>query len=207
MPDQEQINALDTLMAAPAATPATPAMTPVPTTVPAPTQPEPASEIPEAVLRIPAMVALLSGTIPAISAPRGVKNPDPEVQTIVANQKPLLDAGFGFIATPTRSIIYNGLKIDPATIEAADKAGRLDDVAAPWEMLKQVALGTPKAPPADTVKPAALPTTAPAAPVPSTGANTELADAGAQNLSRKSPTDQPRPSAGAVANLLTRRPI
>ena len=179
----------------------------------APAAPAPAAdqEIPEAVLKIPAMQALLKGSINAISALRGGASArDPELKAVLNAAPQLADAGFSFYRGKTRDVISNSLKLDPSVIETADKADLLDDVAAPWEHLKAIDLsGARVEPVAAVAAPVVAPAPAVAAPVvvESTGANTAATTAGAQNQMARSPADQVRPGAGAVANLLVKRPV
>ena len=161
------------------------------------------------------MQALLKGSLNAISALRGGESArDPDLKAVLNAAPQLADAGFSFYRGKTRDVISNSLKLDPSVIEAADKADLLDDVAAPWEHLKAIDLsGAKREPVAPVAAPVAAPVVAPApavaAPVvvESTGANTAATTAGAQNQMARSPADQVRPGAGAVANLLVKRPV
>lgn len=170
--------------------------------------PAPAAlEIPDNVLKIPAMAALLKGSLTAISALRGgASAKDPDLQAVMQAAPALADAGFSFYRGKTRDVISNSLKVDPQVIEKADQADLLDDVAAPWEQLKAIDLSGAKQPKPVVAAPVvAAPVVAPV--VESTGANTAATLAGAQNLQPKPPADQVRPGAGTVANLLVKRAV
>lgn len=170
-------------------------------------------EIPDNVLKIPAMAALLKGSLTAISALRGgASAKDPDLQAVMQAAPALADAGFSFYRGKTRDVISNSLKVDPQVIEKADQADLLDDVAAPWEQLKAIDLSGAKQPEPVVAAPVvAVAPVAPAVPVApvveSTGANTAATLAGAQNLQPKPPADQVRPGAGTVANLLVKRAV
>jgi hypothetical protein len=164
------------------------------------------------VLKIPAMAALLSGSIKAISALRSDATNDPDIKAVKDAALPLVSAGFSFYKGKTRDVISNSLKIDPQVIAKADQADLLDDVATPWESLKSIDLSVAKQPAkpvvvAPVVAQAPAVTPAPAPVVESTGANTAATVAGAQNLQPKPPADQVRPGAGTVANLLVKRAV
>ncbi|NOS67903.1 MAG: hypothetical protein HOO67_06120 [Candidatus Peribacteraceae bacterium] len=94
--------------------------------------PEP--EIPEEVLRIPAINGLLQGKPAAVYAPTNKKG-DPDIETVLKNGQALIDSGFAFYAAKSQpvNVLYNRLFLDDAALEKADAEGNLDSVAEPFD--------------------------------------------------------------------------
>jgi hypothetical protein len=120
-------------------------------------------------------------------------------------------------------VIFNALHIHPEDIQAADKAGKLQAIAPPWDVIDHAvaksghnnpvltrthapagfATPTPKAPPQMNLPPGASP--APAAPIgPSqpAGAQRALATARARAMQPGAPTSGPEPGAGRLLNQI-----
>lgn len=122
----------------PAAAPVPPADTVVPPTAaetPTPTVPEDTAsqgaEMPEELIKIPAFQALFAGSPPALSYDLDDKADRPERKAAEANIDYLQQAGMGTYKTLNgqRGVIYNGLRIHPEDLAAADKAGKLSMLA------------------------------------------------------------------------------
>lgn len=180
----------------------TPAAEPAPTTpTPAEQAPEGKSTIPDDVLAIPAMRALLQGTPPALSAPVG--DTSPEAKAIEAAGQQLMEAGFGFYASKDgkKNVIFNIMQIEPTAIKLADQKGELDTIAPPLAELNQALMSGGKG---ETPASAAPPVEGATAPMPS-GAPTAppLTRARIANATVGGPTDGPTPGQGRIlSNIL-----
>lgn len=106
-----------------------------PATAAAPT-PETASddggEIPQEVLRIPAIYGLLQGKPAALYAPKN--QPDPDISTVLKHGNELIGAGFRFYEAKSQpvNVLYNTLFLTEEDLVKADEAGELDKVAEPF---------------------------------------------------------------------------
>ena len=156
-------------------------------------------DIPDDVLRIPAFNALLEGKPGALYANLDAKSP--ELATIVKHAPDLIKAGFGFYAADSKpvTVLFNSLALSIEDLAAADAAGRLDEVAAPFDEVKQSydqLIAEDKA--TRTAAPAAAaPAAAPTVPGPSPAASpasmqNKIATARTENLTPGSPTGQGR---------------
>lgn len=118
--------------ASPAPEPLNPATAAAPPEPAAPTEPSGDAEIPEEVLRIPAMNGLLQGKPAAVYAPNNQK--DPDIDIVLKNGKSLIDAGFAFYKAKSMpvNVLYNRLFLDDAALAKADEEGKLDTVAEPF---------------------------------------------------------------------------
>lgn len=102
-------------------------------TIPANSEPEAPSEdtsgVPEEVLQLPIMAALLSGAPPAIYTKIGTKTP--EIATVLANGSALNKIGIGFYRSDKSKldVAYNTRFISPELIRAADTKDKLKEVA------------------------------------------------------------------------------
>lgn len=169
---------------------------------------ESATSIPEEVLQIPAIYALLHGAPPAVYAEKNRK--DPEIATVVKNQKPLLDAGFGFYPSKdgTLTVLYNGAYVTDEQLKQADDAGQLTQVVPSFDSVKKsfdsAISGTPPEPGAAPGVVAGPP--AGGAPASSKTQNT-LATARTKNLQVGSPTSGPVPGRGRILNNILKPTI
>lgn len=123
----------DVQAAKPAPEPVTPETAAAPTEPAAPTESEGDVEIPEDVLRIPAMNGLLQGKPAAVYAPDNKK--DPDIDVVLKHGQQLIDAGFAFYKAKSMpvNVLYNRLFLDDADLVKADEAGKLDEVAEPFD--------------------------------------------------------------------------
>jgi len=179
---------------------------------PAPAAEDGAGGIPDAVLAIPEFSGLLQGKPAAVSIDKD--DPSPESALIGENQQPLFDAGFGFYAAKdgVTHVMFNTQFTDQASIEAADAAGKLDEVAVPFGELKasfEVAAGraasegsapTSEAPPAAAPEAGGPAQVAPAPPAASL--DKKLATARIKNLAPGGPASGPTPGQGRILNSL-----
>lgn len=158
------------------------------------------STIPEPVLAIPAMRALLQGTPPAVSAPVGDQSP--EAQAIAASAKPLMEAGFGFYRSKdgTKDVLFNITQIEPAAIKLADQKGELDTIAPPLSELNATLTGGSKAESTSEAPAASAP---PPSSVPATPTPKPLTRARIANATLGGPTDGAAPGQGRIlSNIL-----
>lgn len=82
-------------------------------------------------MKIPAFQALFAGSPPALSYDLEDKSDRPERKTAEENAAYLQEAGMGTYRTINghRGVIYNGLRIHPEDLAAADRAGKLNMIA------------------------------------------------------------------------------
>ena len=141
---------------------------------PAAPAPEPAApapdaggepEIPEDVLRIPAMNGLLQGKPAAVYAPNDVK--DPDITTVLKHGQELINSGFAFYKAKSMpvNVLYNRLFLTDEDLAAADENGTLDSVAEPFDAVRASFDQLRKTKPTEGANPeAAAAAVAPAAP-------------------------------------------
>lgn len=192
MPDAKMPTATD-ILAAPQETPA---------------GSEPTTEIPPEVLQIPVMYNLLNGAPPAVWVERTRK--DPEIQTVVKNQKALVDAGFGFYQTKDgkNTVFYNGAYVSPEEIKKEDEAGTLLEKVPNLDSVKQsvdaAVSGTPpeagSSLPGEPVAQATPSAAVAGGNPPSSRTMNTLATARVNNLALGSPTSGPVPGRGRILN-------
>lgn len=126
---------------------APPPVSPEDETVTAPPAVETAEEaaeggLPDELLQIPALQGLMSGQPPAVSvALKGFGN-RPEARLITDNKRQLQEAGLGFYRAldGTTGVIFNSLYVKPQDIQAADKAGRLTELAPSFDEVNSAVL-------------------------------------------------------------------
>lgn len=194
------------------------APTPEESAPPVEAAPEPAAadSLPPAVLKIPAMNALLNGSPPATYGP--LKSKLPEVETLTKHADDLKKAGFAAFKSesmPDNFVLFNGLIIKPEEVMQADKNGQLDSVAVPFETLVKSfdkAKHSADVNTADAAGPSAseaAPGAAVAAPMPvgapaPAGAQNRLLSARVMNLAPGGPTSGPAPGRGRVLNAISK---
>lgn len=91
-----------------------------------------AGEIPQDVLRIPAIYGLLQGKPAAIYSPKN--RPDPDISTVMKHGNELINAGFRFYEAKSKpvNVLYNTLFLTEEDLTRADAEGQLDKVAEPF---------------------------------------------------------------------------
>jgi hypothetical protein len=165
---------------------------------------EPASDsasLPEDVLAIPAMHGLLHGAPPAIYSPN-VRRNDPELAVIAKNADPLVNAGFGFYKSKDGkySVLYNSAYVSEAQLKEADKAGKLTEVAAPFDQVRNSYDSAISGPGAPAQVPPPVTNAQPSAAPISSATQQKITTARLKNLPYGSPTSGPAPGAGRVLN-------
>lgn len=157
------------------------------------------AELPEDVLKIPAIAALMAGSPPATYAPKDSKSP--ELSVLEKNLKELTKSGFGLYRTKDKEnfVLFNNLLVSPDEIKAADAQGKLDSIAAPFDQLnKDMSVGF-KGGESESENAAPAPA-APAGNPPSSAAQKKTQNARLKNIQVGGPTDGPRPGQGRVLN-------
>jgi len=185
-----------------------------------PTTPEPKAEkadegggeIPDAVLEAaPALQLLLNGSPPATFAPKDAEFP--EIEVVAKHIKDLGKAGFGVYPTKDGAnvVVFNGLYVTPEQVAAADEAGQLDQIAAPYaELRTALEGGTPSAGATETSPDASgaasMPPIAPAPSGggPSAGTEKKIAQARLKNSTLGTPTSGPAPGQGRILNNIAK---
>lgn len=170
-------------------------------------EPAKTPELPDELLKIPAMQAIFAGQPAAFSALITDFEKLPEAKVIASNKDNLMRAGFGMYRSldGARGVVFNSLHLSPDEVKAADQAGQLQTVAPPFAELNsaiaQSGEGNPvlnaQVPPGP--KQSASAPVAPVQPLPA-GAQKTLTSKRAQNLQLGSPTSGPEPGAGRLLN-------
>lgn len=173
------------------------------------------SELPDAILKIPAFGPLMSGAPAATSLRIADMAKTEEGKAIAANAKPLQAAGYFFYRALSKDIgvIANGLFVAPEQIQQADKAGQLAQIAPDFTTLNAEAAKSGELNPVLNAQTPAGPPTPPAPPVPQMSAGTlpapppastqtRLAGARTKNLQEGSPTSGRAAQGRLLNNLL-----
>lgn len=168
---------------------------------------EPTTSLPDEVLQIPTVYALLHGAPPAVYAPK--QQQDPEIQTVVKNQKQLVDAGFGFYPSKDGklTVLYNGAYVSPDALAKADNEGKLTEVVPSFEEVKAKFASAVSGTPPESALPGAPVTPTAGGPPPSSRTQNTLATARVKNLQTGSPTSGPTPGAGRILNNILKTTV
>lgn len=146
-------------------------------------------ELPEEVLRIPAMYGLLQGKPAAIYAPKN--QPDPDLSTVIKHGNELVGAGFRFYEAKSKpvNVLYNTLFLSEEDLTKADDAGELDKVAEPFADVRASfdSLRTKK-PGEPTAAPAPAPAVAAGGPPAPASVQNKLATARIDSLTPEAST-------------------
>ncbi len=190
----------------------------------------------EKLLKMPAMQALFAGAPPALSAPvKDFTQDKREEAKIIKDNLPALQAaGFGFYQSLSKhlGVIYNMLHLHEADLKAADKMGKLRQLAPDFDQINHAVAKsgarnpvlavrgvpkgfkspTPVAPPQVTPQmapgpaaPLAAPLSAPPAPQVAqapAGVQRGLSKARLTNMQPGAPTSGPSPGAGRLLNQI-----
>lgn len=194
-----------------------------------PTSPTPQSSTPEAppkfpsvLAKMPTMQALMAGDPPAVSFTRSFDKRD-EAKLLVQHKNILARAGFGFYKSLSGQIgvLFNQLHIHPQDLQAADKSGKLLQIAPPWDVVDRAiskagihnpvlkSTGVPNAFAAPRLQPppqasAALPPGVMPSPIKQAPAGVQrgLMRARLQSVQPGAPTSGPEPGAGRILNQI-----
>lgn len=186
-------------------------------------QQQPAEEMPIApeLLKLPAIQAVMVGNPAAISMPvKGSENRE-EVGLIAKNKDALMAAGMGFYRSISGNlgVMFNGLKIHPDDLIAADKANQLTKLAPDFDKVNHevgksgknhpiLQAGAPMAaaasPRSSAIAPQAASGSLPLVPPAPASVARKLAAQRVMNLSPGAPTSGPAPGAGRLMNQVLR---
>jgi hypothetical protein len=103
------------------------------------TKPAGATELPDDLLKIPAVQGLIAGEPPAFSVPIAEFQKLPEAKLLVANKEPLMQAGIATYRSlgGDTGVLFNQLYISSQEIQDADKAGQLQSIAPSFDAVNQ----------------------------------------------------------------------
>lgn len=155
------------------------------------------TSLPDEVLKIPALNAVIEGSPPAVFAPATLKSP--ELKTLEKNIENLKNAGFGFYRTKDKEnvVMFNALFITPEELKQADESGQLESIAAPFDEVN-TALSVAFQDGKETA--AAPPATPAAGNPPPASAQRNLMTKRVNNVQPGSPTSGARPGQGRLLN-------
>lgn len=171
-----------------------------------------ASAIAPELLQIPAVQALLAGKPAAVSAPLKEFSTRPEAKLIVQNKDSLTRAGFGLYKSLSGDlgVVFNQFHLHPEELIAADKAGKLQEVAPPFDQVNHTVAKSGKDHPILSVtdvpqglKNAPMPEPPQAAsPVTAPVPDQKQTQARLKNIAVGGPTTGARPGAGRLLNQI-----
>lgn len=177
--------------------------------------------LPPELVQIPAVQALLAGSPPAVSAPIQGFEKTPEGKAIAQNKDTLLEVGMAFYRSLSGDlgVMFNQMKISGPEIQAADREGRLLELAPPIQQVNQM-VGSAGAehpllsaggaapggaaaapPPGVAPMPPAGPTPM-ATPSPAKAMQDKILAQKLSNLPPGSPTSGPKPGEGRLLNQI-----
>lgn len=190
--------------------PQQPAVEPVTPVESAPVSAEAA--LPDEILRVPAFQALFAGAPPALSSPLKGAEKRPEAKLVTENKDALLAAGIGLYRSlgGDLGVLFNQMYIHPSEIQAADKEGRLLEIAPPIDSINGEVAKSGKNNPVMSAKTPTGPKTAPVPAPPQfasggglpASSEAKLTSARIKNLTPGAPTSGPAPGAGRVFNAI-----
>lgn len=175
-----------------------------------PAAPQGSSDLPDELLQLPAVQGLFSGAPPAFSTPIAEFAKRPEAKLIEDNKDALQRAGVGLYRSLAGDlgVLFNQLYIAGNDLVEADKAGRLLEVAPPFDQVSQSISQSGESNPVlnaavpGGAKTAGVSTPAPTpSPSPASVQN-KLTTARLKNIPQGSPTSGPAPGAGRILNSI-----
>lgn len=164
--------------------------------------------IPPEVLEIPAIYGLLHGAPPAIYAPVDAVAPEFDIAAKYAPQ--LVEAGFGFYTSADKKlgVMFNTTYVTEEELKTADKAGKLTEIAVPYETVKaNYGAAITGEPVAEASAAPVAGASAPAGSPPSGRAQSKLTAARVKNLSPGGPTSGAKPGAGRILNNILKTTV
>jgi hypothetical protein len=171
--------------------------------------------IPNELIKIPAVQAVLAGAPPAVSMRIKGLGEREDIKSIVENKDALLGAGFAFYRSINGDlgVMFNAMRIHPEDIKAADQQGKLRQIAPDFDLVNhEVAKLGPDHPVRNATAPSgpaaqassAPPQSAsgqlPLMPPPPASVQRRLAQQRVMNLQPGAPTSGPAPGAGRLLN-------
>lgn len=174
----------------------------------------PTSTLPDEVLKIPTVQAVFAGAPAAVSFDvKSVEGTD-EAALIAKNKNALLESGINFYRSlkGDLGVMFNAARISGEDLKAADRAGKLAEIAPPADKVSQQIMSsgenhpalTAEAPSGAPAGPASnVPTPVPmSAPAPSAALARQRLAAQLGNLKPGAPTSGARPGAGRLLNSI-----
>lgn len=191
--------------------------------------------LPDALIQVPAMQAVMAGQPPAFSANIKQFASNPVAKLITQNKDSLMKAGMGFYQSLSGDlgVMFNQMYIHPEDVQAADKAGQLLKIAPPFDAINAsvgqagldspalkvgsmpggAAMPTMKAPPqmsngGQMGTPSSRPAaTGPAMSPASSAIERQVMGVRAKNVSPGSPTSGSSPGAGRLLNQILKTAV
>lgn len=174
--------------------------------------PESKSGAGDELLQIPAIQAVFAGAPPAVSTPIADFGKRPEAKLIGDNRDQLQAMGIGFYRSlgGDLGVLFNQLRLNGQDLVNADKEGRLQEIAPPFDTVNsEVALAGQNHPSLNASAPSGGATATPTPPAPMPMPNTQpasvqnkAATARIKNLQPGAPTSGPAPGAGRIMNQI-----
>ena len=217
MPTTPIVEPLASAPQAPVVQPTAPPVDAAPEAAPdaAPTAEGSASSLPDEILQIPAMSALLQGSPAALSMPLEGAEKRPEVAAIIKNKDAIFAAGFNTYRSLSGDVgvLFNQMFMSPEEIMAADKAGQLQQVAPPFDAVNEAVASAPldahpsQMPPRHTAQAAQAPVPTPPSfssqSMPAAGQE-KILKARLKNMQPGPPSSGASPGAGRLLNSITK---
>jgi hypothetical protein len=212
MPNPQQ--AIEQAVNAPVqAPPVAPAPAPETGAAPAPPAPDAGgggATLPDELIQMPIMQALVSGQPGAVSDSIETGLDTPFGQAIAQFGPQMQDAGFGFYRSNDGAlgVVFNRLHVNGQDVVDADNNGTLLEIAPPVSQVEGGLLSDPQSNPAlGEAQVPSGPAMAGGAGQPAQGGvppaqNQNLDAARRKNIQPQGPTDQPRPGAGKILNSI-----
>lgn len=96
-------------------------------------------DLPDELIQLPAIQAVFAGEPPALSASIQDFAERPEAKLIVANKDKLMGSGLGLYRSLSGDVgvLFNQFYISPEDIKSADQAGRLQEIAPPFDAVSE----------------------------------------------------------------------
>jgi len=194
-----------------------PGVSPVAETAP-PAETDQTASLPDEVLRVPAIQAIFAGSPPAVSAPIEEFASRPEGKLVMANKEALMKAGMGLYRSVAGDlgVLFNQMYVHPEELKAADAAGKLLELAPPFDSVNPSVAASGENHPSlqkrevpggfKTFTPPAVQQPPMVAPPPAK-AQTKLMTARVNAQSPGSPTSGPVPGAGRLLNSILKQPL
>jgi hypothetical protein len=182
----------------------------------APEQPA-TSDLPDEVLQIPAVQGLIAGSPVAVSAKVKDAEKTEQGKLIIDNAKELQNNGIGFYRSLSgdTAVLFNTLHINGEDIKKADKAGKLLEIAPPFDQVNSdiakmgpdahPSLNSQGVPGGPASPQGALPPQSQQMPMPAPpSASADRLRAQIANIKPQAPTAGARPGAGRLLNSIYR---
>lgn len=178
-------------------------------------------DLPDDLLKLPAVQGLVSGSPGAFSANLAALEKSPEAKLLVSNKDALIKAGMGLYRSMdgATGVVFNQLFHSPDEVKAADAAGQIQAIAPPFEQLNMEIgkSGANNPVLAEGERPTGFKTGASAQPPgpvglaspkpPAAGVQKSLANARSKNIQPGSPTSGPKPGSGRLLNSILKNVV